>query len=252
MAGRVPRGGRWHCRAGSASVRCDCSGKCSGTWSTTTTSRTRRHSSRRMIALSPRPEQDLYVLRARAWVSEHENDIAEVREATRRSLELGAGQIPEHAIDIAYTVSFIGECDEARAVLEPLIERCRHEGRSSIWRKRSARSRGSRASDAHCIGRGSCVGGRCVGGRGRASVRRVPVARPPGGRPRPGSEGTRSAGARGARARALTAGHAWRCACDRLVRDRDQRAHRGRIPQAIEAFETCRDASGKPRPGSRN
>ena len=82
----------------------------------------------RMTALSPQPDDDLYVLRARAWVSEHENDIPAVREATRRSLELGAGQIPEHAIDVAYTVSFIGECDEARAVLEPLIEHCRHEG----------------------------------------------------------------------------------------------------------------------------
>jgi DNA-binding CsgD family transcriptional regulator len=82
----------------------------------------------RMTALSPEPDDDLYVLRARAWVSEHENDIAAVRVATRRSLELGAGHIPEHAIDVAYTVSFIGECDEARAVLEPLIERCRREG----------------------------------------------------------------------------------------------------------------------------
>ncbi len=82
----------------------------------------------RMIELAPQPDDDLYVLRARAWLGQLDNDPGAVLAAARRSLELGAGEIPEHAIDVAYTLGFAGARDEARAMLEPLVERCRREG----------------------------------------------------------------------------------------------------------------------------
>ena len=82
----------------------------------------------RMIALSPRPDDDVYVLVARGWQGILESNFAAVREATRRSLELGAGRAPEHALDVAYLLMYVADDDEVRDVLDSLIERVRREG----------------------------------------------------------------------------------------------------------------------------
>jgi DNA-binding CsgD family transcriptional regulator len=82
----------------------------------------------RMIAFSRRPDDDLYILAPRTWQGVLENNFAEVREASRRSLELVSGHSPERALDVLSPVMYLGNCDTARAVLAPLIERFRREG----------------------------------------------------------------------------------------------------------------------------
>jgi DNA-binding CsgD family transcriptional regulator len=82
----------------------------------------------RMLVFSPRPDDDLYILGARAWLSMLENDVVGVREATRRSLDLGAGGMTDHAIEVSYHLNRLGDFEAARALLEPLIERFRREG----------------------------------------------------------------------------------------------------------------------------
>jgi DNA-binding CsgD family transcriptional regulator len=56
------------------------------------------------------------------------SDVAAVREAMRRCLELGAGRAAEHALDVAYLLMYIGDHGEARTVLDSLIDRVRREG----------------------------------------------------------------------------------------------------------------------------
>jgi DNA-binding CsgD family transcriptional regulator len=82
----------------------------------------------RMVAFSTSPDDDLYILSARAWLGMFESDLAQVREATRRSLDLGAGRITEHAIEVSYHLTRLGDFDAVRALLEPMIERFRREG----------------------------------------------------------------------------------------------------------------------------
>ncbi|MDX6562774.1 MAG: hypothetical protein QOD65_2588 [Gaiellales bacterium] len=82
----------------------------------------------RIVALSDQPDDDLYVVGTRAWQYMLENDVAEARAATRRGVELGPDQSTEHAIEFAQVFTYLADCDAARVLLEPLIERFRNDG----------------------------------------------------------------------------------------------------------------------------
>ena len=82
----------------------------------------------RIIALSRQPDDDLHVLTARAWQGMVEDNVAEARAAARRGAELGPEQSIEHALEVAMVFTYLGECDQARTMLEPLIARFREDG----------------------------------------------------------------------------------------------------------------------------
>jgi DNA-binding CsgD family transcriptional regulator len=82
----------------------------------------------RIVGLSGQPDDDLHVVKARAWQSMLENDVAEAGAAARRGVELGADQSTEDAIEFGEVFTYLGDCDAGRALLAPLIERFRADG----------------------------------------------------------------------------------------------------------------------------
>jgi DNA-binding CsgD family transcriptional regulator len=81
----------------------------------------------RIIALAVGQLDDLHTVAARAWQAMVENDVAEARAATARGATLTTAQSVEFTIELGFVLVYLGDCEGARALIEPLIARFRRE-----------------------------------------------------------------------------------------------------------------------------